>query len=159
MRKIIYSVLITFAGLLFFSCAPLLNDKYPEEAVSLSKTAQAGYTEDSRKPIISATSVGELNEQTSEIIYTFETFGTTNNYNISWENRTGKIMVSVSKYEDFRSCLDGFENITSGNRDISISGRSNIYLRVKIAPYYTTEARYLLKISGQVGILQLTKLQ
>ena len=159
MRKIIYSVLITFASLSFFSCAGLLNDKYPEEAVPLSETAQAGYTADSRKPIISAITTGELSEQTDEIIYSFETFSTTNNYNISWENRTGKIMVSVSKYQDFRSCIDGFEDITNGNRDISISGRSTVYIKVKLAPYYTTEARYLLKISGQVGILQLTKLQ
>ena len=69
MRKIIYSVLITFASLSFFSCAGLLNDKYPEEAVPLSETAQAGYTADSRKPIISAITTGELlNRQTKSSI-------------------------------------------------------------------------------------------
>ena len=160
MHKIIFSVLIALFCFTFLACADLLNDKYPEEAVSLAKAAGTSYTDSSRKPFKSSIVSGELDSQTTQIIYAFETFASNNTYNISWENRTGQIAVSVSKYPDFRFCIDGFENDTSKNHDFSITGRTNVYVRVTAAPYsYSTDARFILKITGQVDILELNKME
>lgn len=158
MRKLLYTFLILTSCLAFFSCADTLNETFPELSVPLSKKMDATYTSSSRNPTVSQTVMGKLPFGNSEHIYYFDSDSDCN-YDITWKNYdNAKVAVSVSKYQNFSECVNGFENDISGSNSITVSSKMRVYIRVQ--PYLKESAfagNYQLKVSGKSKSINLQK--
>ena len=157
MKKIFISILTFGLCFSFLSCANELNNQIPEAGVNLAEYMGADYNETSRKPIVSKTISGSLFSALSEDIYYFETESTNNLFDLRWSANNGTISVSLSKYNDFRSCLNDFNENKSGRGSVKIKGKTRVFIKITPSIGSDYPLQYLFSISGHANSININK--